>query len=177
VRLWFTGDQGWSRAAIALIFGGLTLAPAAYFGWLAVSMPPSPDVSTDFVNPPALVNFVESRFIGPEERERIEAAYPNARPRTYPIEAPQMFGVVETLIDAQGWEVRARRAPTGPLAEGQINAVVTTLLGFAHEVVLSTFPDFGQNGQRVEGFLLELDNQVTLMLRNAPAQPAAVEDD
>ena len=195
VRLWFTGDQGWSRAAIALIFGGLTLAPAAYFGWLAVSMPPSPDVSTDFVNPPALVNFVESRFIGPEERERIEAAYPNARPRTYPIEAPQMFGVVEMLIDAQGWEVRARRAPTGPLAEGQINAVVTTLLGFAHEVVirvagsadgakvdmrsatLSTFPDFGQNGQRVEGFLLELDNQVTLMLRNAPAQPAAVEDD
>ena len=42
---------------------------------------------------------------------------------------------------------------------------------------LSTFPDFGQNGQRVEGFLLEVDNQVTLMLRNAPAQPVAVEDD
>ncbi len=79
-------------------------------GWPS-SMPSSPDVSTDFVNPPALVNFVESRFIGPGERERIEAAYPNARPRTYPIEAPQMFGVVETLIDAQGWEVRARRAP------------------------------------------------------------------
>ena len=40
---------------------------------------------------------------------------------------------------------------------------------------LSAFPDFGENGQRVEAFLLELDNQVTLMLRNAPAQPAATD--
>jgi hypothetical protein len=194
VRLWFTGDQGWGRAAVALIFGGLCLAPAAYFGWMGLTIPASPDVSTDFASPPPLVNFVESRFIGPGERERIEAAFPNARPRTYPIEAPQMFGVVETLIDTLGWEVRARRAPTGPLGEGQINAVVTTLLGFAHEVVirvagsadgakvdmrsasLSGFPDFGQNGQRIESFLLELDNQVTLMLRNAPAQPAVADD-
>jgi hypothetical protein len=71
--------------------------------------------------------------------------------------------------------------------------VVTTLLGFSQEVAvrvagsadgatvdmrstsLSAFPDFGENGQRVEAFLLELDNQVTLMLRNAPAQPV-VED-
>ena len=43
-HLGVTGDQGWSRAATALIFGGLTLLPAAYFGWLAVSMPPSPVV-------------------------------------------------------------------------------------------------------------------------------------
>ena len=194
VRLWFTGDQGWGRAAVAMIFGGLCLAPAAYFVWLAVTVPPSPDVSTDFATPPPLVNFVESRFIGPEERERVEAAFPNARPRTYPIEAPQMFGVVETLIEAMDWDVRARRVPTGPLDQGQINAVVTTLLGFAHEVVirvvgtadgakvdmrsasLSAFPDFGENGQRVESFLLELDNQVTLMLRNAPAQPVPVDD-
>lgn len=195
VRLWFTGDQGWGRAAAALFFGLLCLAPASYFAWLAVSVPPSPDVSTDFTNPPQLVNFVESRFIGPGERERIDDAYPNARPRTYPIEAPQMFGVVETLVTAQGWEIRARRAPVGVLDAGQVNAMVTTLLGFAQEVVvrvsggadgarvdmrstsLSDFPDFGENGQRVERFLLELDNQVTLMLRNAPAQPVATEEE
>jgi hypothetical protein len=105
-----------------------------------------------------------------------------------------MFDVVDTLIEAMDWDVRARRVPTGPLDQGQINAVVTTLLGFAHEVVirvvgtadgakvdmrsasLSAFPDFGENGQRVESFLLELDNQVTLMLRNAPAQPVPVDD-
>ncbi len=194
VRLWFTGDQGWGRAVVAFIFGGICLLPAAYFTWLAISLPASADVSTDFSESPQLVSFVESRFIGPDERARVEAAYPNARPRTYPIESPQMFDIVERLVEAQGWDPRARRAPLGPLDAGQVNAVVTTLLGFSQEVAvrvtgsadgatvdmrstsLSRFPDFGQNGQRVESFLLELDNQVTLLLRNAPAQPATADD-
>jgi heme/copper-type cytochrome/quinol oxidase subunit 4 len=192
-RLWVTGDQGWSRAALAFVFGAICLLPAAYFGWLATSIPETADVATDFANPPTLVSFVESRFIGPEERARIEATYPNARSRNYPIEAPQMFTVIETLIDTYGWDIRARRAPQGPLDSGQLNAVVTTLLGFSQEAAirvaggadgttvdmrstsLSSFPDFGENGQRVESFLLALDNQVTLMLRNAPAQPAAAD--
>ncbi len=190
-RLWFTGDQGWGRATVAFVFGAICLLPASYFLWQAASIPASPDVSTDFAEAPLLVSFVESRFIGPEERARIEAAYPNARSRTYPIEAPQMFEVIVNLIDTEGWDVRATRLPTGPLDTGQINAVVTTLLGFSQEVAirvagsadgatvdmrsasLSSFPDFGENGRRVESFLLELDNRVTLMLRNAPAQPAA----
>lgn len=191
VRLWYTGDQGWGRAAVAFIFGVVCLLPAGFFAWQAMRIPASPDVSTDFGAPPVLVSFIESRFIGPAERARIEAAYPNARSRTYPIEAPQMFEVVGRLIDSEGWEPRATRAPLGPLDTGQYNAVVTTLLGFSQEVAvrvagsadgatvdmrsasLSGFPDFGENGQRVEAFLLELDNQVTLMLRNAPVQPAA----
>lgn len=195
VRLWFTGDQGWGRAVMAFVFGMVCLAPAAYFLWLSATVSASPDVSTDYGNSPPLTTFIDARFIGPEERERIESAYPNARSRTYPIEAPQMFAVAETLISAQDWDVRARRVPVGPLGEGQVNAVVTTLLGFGQEVVvrvsgnaegarvdmrsasLSAFPDFGENGQRVEAFLLELDNQVTLMLRNAPVQPQSVDDE
>ncbi|MBI4921422.1 MAG: DUF1499 domain-containing protein [Devosia nanyangense] len=191
VRLWFTGDQGWGRAALALIFGMLCLGPAAWFGWLALHDPDSPDVSTDFTNPPPLVSFVESRFIGPDERQRIEATFPNARSRSYPIAAPQMFDVVAGLVDDRGWEPRARRAPQTSLDAGQLNVVVTTLLGFRQEVAirvaggndgatvamrsasLSSFPDFGENGQRVEAFLLDLDNQVTLMLRDAPAAPQA----
>jgi hypothetical protein len=189
-RLWFTGDQGWGRATVAFVFGAICLLPAAYFGLQATSIPASPDVSTDFAESPQLVSFVESRFIGPEERARVEEAYPNARSRTYPIEAPQMFEVIGRLVDAQDWDLRAQRAPLGPLDAGQVNAVVTTLLGFSQEVAvrvvgssdgatidmrsasLSNFPDFGENGQRVEAFLLELDNQVTLMLRNAPTQAA-----
>ena len=190
-RLWFTGDQGWGKATLALIFGLLCLAPAAWFGWLALHDPDSPDVSTDFANPPPLVSFVESRFIGPEERQKIEAAFPNARSRSYPIAAPQMFDVAASLVEDRGWDVRARRSPQTALDAGQLNAVVTTLLGFRQEVAirvaggndgatvamrsasLSGFPDFGENGQRVEAFLLDLDNQVTLMLRDAPATPQA----
>jgi hypothetical protein len=192
-RLWFTGDQGWGRASVAFVFGALCLLPAAYFGWLAATSPSSADVSTDYADPPVLSTIIEYHFIGPAERARMEAAYPNARSRTYPIEAPQMYEVVGRLVDAQGWDVRTTRAPLDALDTGQYNAVVTTLLGFSQEVAvrvaggadgatvdmrstsLSSFPDFGENGARIEAFLLELDNQVTLMLRNAPAQPAATD--
>ncbi len=191
VRLWFTGDQGWWKATLALFFGLLCLGPAAFFAWEAVHFPEAADVTTDFVNPPSLSSFVESRFIGPAERTRIEAAYPNARSRNYPITAPQMFDVVANLVDARDWDVRAKRVPATQLDTGQLNAVVTTLLGFREEVSirvaggtdgttvamrstsLANFPDFGENGQRIEAFLLDLDEQVTLMLRDAPAQAAA----
>jgi hypothetical protein len=194
-RLWVTGDQGWARAATGFVFGLICLLPAAIFGWLAVSMPGSPDISTDFSDPPMLVSYIEGRFITPEERQRLADAYPNARSRTYPLEAPQMFSLIETLVRQQGWELRVTRAPMSPLETGEINAVVTTLIGFQHGVAirvrgdaagseidmrsasLSPHPDFGENGQRVEAFLLQLDNQVTQLLRNAPVQPATAEDE
>lgn len=191
VRLWFTGDQGWGRATLAFVFGLLCLGPAAFFGWMAQTSPATPDISTDFTNPPPLVSFVEARFTAPVERARVEAAFPNARSRNYPITPQQMYEAVSSLVDDEGWDVRAQRAPQTALDTGQFNAVVTTLLGFRQEVAirisgdadgttiamrsasLSGFPDFGENGQRIEAFLLALDNQVTLMLRNAPAAPAA----
>ena len=191
VRLWFTGDRGWWRASVAFIFGALCLAPAGYFAFEYLHSPSFPDVSTDFSNPPPLVSFVEARFIGPSQRAEVEARFPNARSRSYPITAPQMFDTVAALLDDRGWDVRARREPQNELDSGQFNAVITTLLGFRQEVAirivgssdgatiamrsasLSSFPDFGENGARIEAFLLDLDNQVTLMLRNAaPAAPA-----
>lgn len=190
VRLWFTGDQGWWKATLALFFALLCLAPAGFFAWEVYHFPESADVTTDFVNPPMLVSFVPQQFSSPAERQRIETAFPNARSRNYPISATQIFDVVSGLIDDRGWEVRAQRVPANQLDTGQLNAVVTTLLGFRHEVAIRVagnadgttvamrstslfdFPDFGQNGQRVEQFLLDLDAQVTLMLRNAAPQAA-----
>ena len=191
IRLWITGDRGWGRAVIAMFFGVLCLAPAAYFAYLYVHQPSLPDVTTDFANPPPLVSFVESRFIGPGDRAKIEATFPNARSRNYPLTAPQMFDTVSALVDDRGWDVRSKRAPQSELDSGQLNAVVTTMLGFRQEIAirisgnsdgttiamrsasLTNFPDFGENGQRVEAFLLDLDNQVTVMLRDAGPQPAA----
>jgi hypothetical protein len=191
IRLWITGDRGWGRATIALVFGLLCLGPAGFFAYEYVHQPSLPDVTTDFANPPPLVSFVESRFIGPAERTTVETTFPNARSRNYPLTAPQMFDTVSALVDDRGWDVRSTRAPQSELDSGQLNAVVTTLLGFRQEVAirisgnsdgttiamrsasLTDFPDFGENGQRVEGFLLDLDNQVTVMLRGAAPQPAA----
>lgn len=196
VRLWFTGDQGWWKASLAFIFGALCLAPAGYFAYEALRQPRTPDVSTDFDAPPALASLTDNRVLTPEQRAAIEAQFPNARSRNYPIAAPEMFDTVADIVDDRGWDVRTSRRPTTQLETGQLNAIVTTLLGFRQEVAirvagsadgttismrsasLTSFPDFGENGQRIEAFLLDLDNQVTLMLRNAaPAAPADQDTD
>lgn len=190
-RLWFTGDQGWWKASLALLFGVLCLLPAAYFGYLAWRQLPTPDVSTDYADPLPLVSEVEPPSPSLADRARIEAAFPNARSRNYPIAAPDMFDTVAGLVDDRDWDVRSSRKPTTQLDSGQINAIVTTILGFRQEVAirvtgsadgatvamrsasLSAVPDFGENGQRIEAFLLDLDNQVTQMLRDAaPGGPA-----
>jgi hypothetical protein len=190
-RLWFTGDQGWVRAVQAVIFGGLCLAPAGYLAFEALRLPPTPDVSTDFTNPPQLVSLVTARFIGPDERARIEAAFPNARSRTYPVAVADMLTLVDQLVATRGWEVRSRRVPLNAVDTAQVNAVAATLFGWRQEVAiriagsvdgstvavrsasLTDFHDFAENGLRIEAFLLDLDNHVTLALRDAPAAVAA----
>lgn len=189
-RLWVTGDQGWSRAGMGLLFALICLAPMAFIGWQATRYPSAADVSTNFRDPPALVSTV-GKILTPDDRAAIEAAFPNARTRTYPIAAEQMFGIVEQLGQQRGWEQRARRAPTHPLDEGALNAIATTLLGWRDEVAVrvvgtatgSTLDmrsapahgwlDLGENGRRIEEFLLAIDARVTLMLRDAPQAPAA----
>jgi len=188
-RLWVTGDQGWARATIGMFFALILLAPMAFVLWLAFHYPPVTDVSTNFADPPALVTVVP-KLSTSEQRTELEAAFPNARTRTYPIAAEQMFGIIEQLGVTNGWEPRARRAPTHPLDEGALNAIATTLLGWRDEVavrVLGTasgtivdmrsaaahsWYDLGENGRRIESFLLALDQRITLMLRDAPQAPA-----
>ncbi|MEQ1768784.1 MAG: DUF1499 domain-containing protein [Devosia sp.] len=193
VRLWFTGDRGWGRAVFGFLFGAICLAPAAWLAFEAIRLPATPDVSTDFNNPPSLVSFVPARFLSADERTRIEEAFPNARSRTYPIAVADMYPIVENLMISRGWDIRTRTLPVNAFDAGQINAIATTLLGWRQEVVLritgsadgstiamrsaslSDFHDFAENGHRVEAFLLELDSLVTLTLRDAPATPAATE--
>ncbi len=189
VRLWFTGDQGWWKATLAVLLSAICLAPAAYFGWEAMHNPEFPDVTTDFANPPDLVSAVPSHVVSAADEARIEAAFPNARSRNYPIAAPQTYDVVLGLVEGRGWEVRSHRSPASDFDTGSINAIVMTPLGFRQEVAirvagstdgttvamrsasLNSFPDFGENGGHIEALMLDLDAQVTAMLREAPAQP------
>lgn len=191
VRLWITGDQGWGKAVIGLLFSLLCLAPAAYLLAEAARYPAPTDITTNFRRPPGLVSQTLAREPTAADIPAIEAAFPNARDRTYPIDAAAMFELVTGLVEARGWEPRARREPQTPLAEGQVNSIATTLLGWRDEVsiriqgdpqgstvsmrsaALHAGPDFGENGKRIEEFLTALDDRVTISLRNVPAPTGA----
>ncbi len=156
----------------------------------ALRHPAVNEITTDFVDPLPLVSQVRIAPTSASLRAAAAAAFPNVRTRTYPIEATQMFDIVSSLVESQGWEVRTRRAPPTALDAGQINAIATTLFGWRDEVAvrvtgtpqgstvdmrsvpLSGLNDFGANGSRVEDFLLALDARITVMLRNAPQAPA-----
>jgi hypothetical protein len=91
--------------------------------------------------------------------------------------------------------VRTRRAPPTALDTGEINAIAVTLFGWRDEVAmrvtgtaqgsvidmrsvpLGGFHDFGENGKRIEEFLLALDQKITLTLRDAPQAPTTPDTD
>lgn len=190
-RLWLTGDQGWSKAGWGLFFGIICLLPFAYLGFEATRYPMVNEVTTDVANPLPLASPIRIAPTSAALREQIDSTFPNVRTRTYPIEATEMFTIVEDLVEARGWEVRTRRAPPTALDVGQINAIAVTLFGWRDEVAirvagtaqgstidmrsvpLGGFHDFGENGKRIEEFLLALDQKITLTLRDAPQAQAA----
>ncbi len=192
-RLWMTGDRGWGRAVSGLLFGLVCLVPFAWLGYQALRYPAVNEVTTDIAAPLELSAAVRVAPTGAAMRDRIAEVFPNARTRSYPVDATEMFAIVEDLVDSRGWDVRVRRAPPTALDVGTINAVAMTLLGWRDEVVirvtgtaqgstidmrsvpLAQFHDFGENGRRIEEFLLALDEKITLTLRNAPQAPSATD--
>lgn len=190
VRLWITGDQGWMRALAGLAMGLLCLAPSAWLLAEAMRFPAVAEVSTNRLIPPELISAPSRPDAGPELRSSIEKAFPNARTRTYPVDAARIFALVQRLVTERGWEVRRERQPQAIGEIGQLNAIATRLLGWRDEVAirvagdaqgsivdmrsaaLTGSHDLGENGRRIEEFLLALDAGVTLMLREAPTAPA-----
>ncbi len=176
-----------------MFFGILCLLPFAYLGYQATQYPMVNEVTTDVADPLPLVSPVRIAPTSAALRDKIVATFPNVQTRSYPIEATEMFTIVDDLVEVRGWDVRTRRAPPTALDIGQINAIAVTLFGWRDEVVirvtgtaqgsnidmrsvpLSGFHDFGENGKRIEEFLLALDQKITLTLRDAPQAPATLE--
>lgn len=198
VRLWHTGDQGWSKALTGLLFSSLCLVPFAWYGSLALRYPAVTDVATvpreelPLVFEPDTLDMPPPQLLAPGEQQRV---FPNATTRTYPLDAIQLFALVDRMVNAQGWDVRQRREPLAVDDTGRINARIVTLPGWREEAVLRVSPiaggaavdmrsasigaihDFGSNGMRIGDFLTALDNEVTAFLRDNPSvtQTAAPE--
>lgn len=195
-RLWQTGDQGWGRALTGLLFGAISLLPHAWYGSLALRYPPATDIgTTDRAQMPLLFEpgtaaMPAPRLLSPAE---LGSTFPNVESRTYPLGLVPTFGLVQSLVAANGWDVRLLREPGADGQPGRINAQMMTLAGWREEVVirvggtmtgatvdmrsvsLNAPHDFGSNGQRIEGFLGKLDDAVMVMLRDNPNANQPVE--
>lgn len=187
VRLWFSGDRGWGRAVLGFLFSVIVLAAPVAGLVVASRYPSTSDISTDPADRPVLISGRDSPAPSPQEVAEVLEAFPNARSRTYQLDPSQVYVLAGALAQARGWDIRLRRAPQNELDEGQINAIVTTLLGWRAEVSLrvrgepggtevamrsaslGATHDLGENGNRIEQFLSALDGEVTIMMRDLPS--------
>lgn len=199
-RLWFSGDQGWGRALSGLFLGLLCLSPFAYYGYYAWRYPPVTDIATvprgelPLLFLPDTAKMPPPKLITPDEQLKL---FPNATTRTYPLDVVSLFGIVQRLVEAEGWDIRLLVEPSPDGAPGRINARIRTLAGWSEEAVLRVMAtatgakvdmrsasinaphDFGSNGNRIARFMVNLDNEVTTLLRDNPTanQPVADEEE
>lgn len=197
-RLWHTGDNGWGKALAGLALSLLCLLPFGWYGSLMLRYPPATDMATTTRGDLPLV-FEPGTAAMPPPRlltaAQTAAIFPNVQTRTYPLVPEQTFALLERMVTERGWDVRLLREPAGN-APGRINAQVMTLPGWREEAVLrvvatgegsavemrsaslNALHDFGSNGQRIEEFLIALDDAVTVLLRdNPPIDPAVEPED
>lgn len=184
VRLWFTGDMGWGRAATGVFVGLMCLLPAGLAAQFALKYPQVSDVTTSEVGPITLLNKATAPLISEEKQAELLLAFPNLVPRDYVLTTNQAYGMALALVQKRGWKLVETKAPDLENAAGQINATETTYLGWTDEVAIHierseegaevsmrsaslsyTEHDLGRNGRRLEAFLRDLDAMVTDELR------------
>ncbi len=198
VRLWHSGDLGWDRALLGLLFGTLALLPFAWHLSLALRYPQITDIATvDRGELPLIFDPVSRSMPAPHVLPAAQAAavFPNVHTRTYPLGQVPTFSLVRQMAMANGWEIIAEREPGADFSPGRISARVTAIAGWREEVVirvtggmaesavdmrsasLDLVHDFGGNGLRIEGFLVALDDAVTTLLRDNPNANQPLEDE
>lgn len=189
VRLWITGDRGWGKASWGIVFSILCLLPFGYFGYLALKNPVVTEISTNFRDPVPF-SLLRPAATPPALQQEIAAHFPNVRTRSYPVDAGQVFIILAQLVDDEGWDVSISRNPDDTEGVGLLDGVAVRLLGWRDEVAIRVratdtgaaidmrsapfydFPDFGENGRRVEKLLLALDGRMTALLRTAAGASA-----
>lgn len=190
VRIWNTGDKGWTRASLGLIGGLAALAPLGYALVMMALYPSTADIATDPATPPELLYRPEDDTVLHLSETARAANFPQLVTRTYQIEPERLFAITEEAVAAQGWALVRRSAPRLPDAPGLINATATTLFGWTNEVALrvdtaplgaqvvmrsasvrDTGHDLGDNGRQIEAFLVALDAAVTQALRESVPVP------
>lgn len=188
--LWVNGDRAGIAASKGTFFAVLCLAPIAWFGTLALTLPPLHDISTDLDNPPAFAMANRGRETGgndltvlPGDTVQLQqAAYPAVLSRRYEEPADVVVRAVLSVIEARGWPLVAQAGLPGTGGNVFIDTRYTSLwTGFTYSIVIrvggagdNSFVDmrsashfgrhdFGANAELVEDFLHDLDFAVATL--------------
>lgn len=185
--IWQDGRLGARHAVAGLIYALAALAPLGWLGTEALRHPRMLDVSTDAVDPPLYraAAFVRvGRFNSPtpptaEERARIRSLTPEIGPRRYSVGSDLLYAVTLRRIEAAGWTILDREAPSGDGDRARIEATARSpVFGLVDDVVIRILPepsgaridmrnsprwgeiDFGRGAARIRAFLDDLDTAV-----------------
>ena len=183
-RFWERGDRPFSDVGWAVVFSCLALAPFAPLAYRAMVFPALNDVSTDLADPPEMPAAAEERTAqmnaiaadSPEKVLQQRELYPKLAGRRYDAPVEKVEDIVRTLVDGRGWSVSGVRERVGAVTDITIEALAyTDWLAFPVDVAIrvreeegATFVDmrsasryggrdFGDNAERIDVFLSELD--------------------
>jgi uncharacterized protein (DUF1499 family) len=176
VALWRAGGRS-PFAILALIVALVAVAIPLRFLFMARSVPPIHDISTDTANPPTFEAIVPLRKDAPNSLEYTQnvaaqqrAAYPDIKPLIVEMPAAQVFDRASRAATEAGWEIAASSADSW-----RIEATDTTpFFGFKDDVVVRLTPignrtvvdvrsvsrvgqsDVGTNARRIRDYLAAL---------------------
>ncbi len=200
-RLWNHGDLGGKNLTFAFLICAVVLAPFGLSLYRAMSHPKLTDISTDLDDPPQLTAAAAARTgamnairpYTPEERSLQLENYPLVTGRRYEMPFGRVLETVNKIVEDMGWTI-VSPPPPSDAAEVTIEAVTyTSSLGFPGDVAirltdedLSTYVDMrsasrfgeydlGDNANRINGFLTELDDEISALAGVLPAEPAEAE--
>lgn len=187
-RLWQTGDHGWGKSTLGIFLGLICLSPLAYGASLAFRYPLANDVSTDIQRPLELLATTQTAVRTPLSLDDTNSYFPGISTRNYDMNSLETFKLVDEMIRGREWDIRVRRRPGANGTNGQINAMAMTFLGWRDEVAfrivstpegsrldmrsasLNGAHDLGANGNRIEQFLADMDEEVLRLNRVATEQ-------
>lgn len=118
-QLWHHGHKGGMQSVRGISLGLILLVPFAWFGWLAFTLPPLNDITTDKITPPAYDAAIKFRVGGMNEIDVIPVAslelqgisYPQITSRRYGATNERVFAAVSKLMQARGWTIIAEDIP------------------------------------------------------------------
>jgi uncharacterized protein (DUF1499 family)/uncharacterized membrane protein len=184
-RYWVHDDFGSADLTVGIVLALLTLSPFAVSAYRYFTLPQLVDIATDVKDPPSLAD--AAARTGGQNPIAITAAEGEAQARAYPavighhydMPIEQVMEVVETVAANRGWALTSstEQGDSGETftLEGPARSLIlglpadisirVTESGDGSEVDMRSASrfgphDLGDNAQRIEGFLSELDVEV-----------------